>query len=216
VLQRDYDAGNGHFIQRLHRAIGLQPPLKPQGRLVVPGEKVRGRVALHFEPGRHSEWQRMHVHPRAREIYPETAAELQTFIDTHQDLEFMEVGGRPSGLVRGIVNNTGTVLEDTMRLLQSCEWFIGIMSGPMHLATALDCKCVVIVNFPDPSQIVLPTLKDTDLVESEWLYPQHVHLHQEGEGPQVKQFSRRNLELAFEGKLYPYWSDRYLHLIQNT
>jgi hypothetical protein len=213
VLQRDYDLGNGHFIQRLHRAIGLEPPLKPQGILGVTGEKMRGRVALHFEPGRHAAWQRDHVHARAREIYPGTTAELQRFINGHSELEFLEIGNRPSGLLQGVDNKTGLPLHETLELLRSCEWFIGIMSGPMHLATALNCKCIVIINFPDPTQIFLPTLKDIDQVESEWFYPQNVHLHQEGEGRQVKQFSQYNLERAFNGEVYPYWSDIYLPLI---
>lgn len=212
-LQRHYDMGNGHFTQRLHRAIGLPIPRIPSGRLEVPGEKVKGRVALHFCPGRHAKWQQKNIHERARKIYPETAIALQDFIDQHPEMEFCEIGEAPMGIVSGVHDKTGLPLVGTLKLLKTCEYFIGIISGPMHLATALGCRCVVIINFPDPTKIFLPTLVDIPQVESEWFYPQHVHLHQEGEGQQVKQFSTFNLERALGGELYPYWTDRYLDLI---
>jgi hypothetical protein len=83
----------------------------------------------------------------------------------------------------------------------------------MHLAAALGLKIVGIINFPDPARIFLPVLKDINLVESSWLYPQSVLLHQDGEGELVARFSLLNLERAIAGELYPYWSDRYLPLI---
>lgn len=213
VLQNHYDMGNGHIIQRLHRAMGMTAPVLPAGHLQVPGDKVKGRVALHFCPGRHANWQRKNIHERARQIYPETAAALQEFMGIHTEMEFVEVGEAPMGLVQGALDNTGLPLIGTMKVLKTCEYFIGIMSGPMHLATALGCKGIIIINFPDPTKIFLPTLVDIDQVESEWFYSQNVHLHQEGEGQQVKQFSLNNLERAFAGELYPYWTHRYLNLI---
>ncbi len=213
VLQHHYDTGNGHLTQRLHRAIGLPVPLVPGARLVVPGEKVKGRVALHFCPGRHAKWQQRHIHEKARQLYPETVAGLQDFMDHHPEMEFFEVGEAPMGLVNGTRDATGTDLPSTLRLMQTCEYFIGIISGPMHMANALGCRCVVIINFPDPTKIFLPTLLDIPQVESEWFNPLNVHLHQEGEGQQVKRFSLINLERAFAGELYPYWSDRFLNLI---
>lgn len=212
VLQRTVDMGNGHFIQRLQRAFGLEPVLKPKGYLQVPGQKIAGRVALHFEAGGpHSSWQRLHIHPRARQLYPESRAMIQEFIDAHPELKFFQLGTpTPFDNVTNLAQNT---TEESIAFLQTCEWFIGIISGPMHLATALDVKCVVVINFPPASRIFLPTLVDIDQVESEWFYPQNVHLHQESDGPLVKRLSRSTLESAFEGKIYPYWSDRFLPLI---
>ena len=97
--------------------------------------------------------------------------------------------------------------------MASCEYFIGIISGPLHLAIALGLKVVNIINFPDPTRIYLPVLKDIPQVESEWFYPQSVLLHEDGEGEMVVRFGLANLERAINGELYPYWSDRYLELI---
>ena len=88
------------------------------------------------------------------------------------------------------------------------------MSGPMHLAAALNIKLVCITNFPPPELICLPTLKDIDQVESEWFYPQSVILHEDGDGTFVKQVSAENLQRTLDGYLYPYWSNRYLPLIE--
>ena len=216
VWQREFDMGNGHLIQRLQRAASLPHALKPMPVLEVAGILKPGRVAIHLEPGRHALWQRRNVHPKARCIYDHTAVGLKTFIKAHPEMDFVEIGSQQSIVVPGLRDMTGLPLGETIGLLKTCEYFLGIMSGPMHIATALGCKCVVIINFPDPRKIFLPTLMDIDQVESEWFYPQHTYLHQEGEGEQVKRFSVINLERAFQGELYPYWTDRYLELINET
>ena len=95
----------------------------------------------------------------------------------------------------------------------SCSWFIGIMSGPLHLATALQLKCVVIVNFPSAQKIFMPCLRVTGLVESEWMYPQHVHLHQEDSGPLVPAISAYALQQAFNGEVYPFLKTDFCFLI---
>ena len=208
-----YNLGNGHFMQRLHRAWGLPPDLQPHGCVELPKRSTPPRgVILHFEPGSHVAWQRLHVHPRAREIYPETFAAIQHFIVTHSDMCFFEIGTRPSGLY-GVEDCTGLDLEETLFKMESCEFFLGIMSGPLHLAAALGLKIITIVNFPQASQIVLPVLIDVDVVESQWLYPQSVILHQDQDGILAKRFSYENLVRAFAGEIYPYWSDRYLPLL---
>jgi len=208
-----YNLGNGHFMQRLHRAWGLPPDLRPHGCIELPNPSTIPRsVVLHFEPGPHVAWQRQHVHPRAREIYPETLAAIQHFVVSHSDMSFFEIGTHSSGL-DGVENCTGLNLEETLFKIGSCEFFLGIMSGPLHLAAALGLKIITIVNFPKASQIVLPLLIDVDVVESQWLYPQSVILHQEDDGTLVKRFSYENLVRAFAGEVYPYWSDRYLPLL---
>jgi ADP-heptose:LPS heptosyltransferase len=215
-LQTTFDMGNGHFTQRLQRAFGLNPSLVPSPHIAHnPSRRKRGRCAIHLEAGRFADWQRDNLHCRARQIYSTHMAVIQEFISRHgYDMEFVEVGRKPSGL-RGVRNATAprASVASLVVELEQCEWFIGIMSGPMHIATAVGCKCVVVVNFPHAQDICLPCLKDIALVESEWFYPQHVHLHQDGDSELVKQFSIRNLELAFEGAVYPFWSEKYLPLI---
>ena len=175
-------------------------------------------------------WQRAHVHPRAREIYPQSFHVLQSFIIQNPGLEFFEIGAAPSGL-KGVQAKCRTSLEDTIRLMATCECFIGIDSGPMHLAIALGLKVVTIINFPVPDDICLPVLKPVHRVLYregsderstssstgeivDWLYPQSVLLHQDGEGgPHVKQLTLTNLSRAVSGEVYPYWSNAYLDLI---
>lgn len=213
VLNATYSLGNGHFIQRLQRAYGFEPELLPRGCIEVPGaETVSGRVVFHFEPGNTIEWQRNLFHPRPREVYPENMEILQQFVNGHPEMEFYEVGLRWSGL-RGVGNWTNLPLDESIRNMATCEYFIGIISGPLHLAIALGLKAVTIINFPDPTRIYMPVLKDIAQVESEWFYPQSVLLHEDGEGEMVPRFGLLNLERAINGELYPYWSDRYLSLI---
>lgn len=215
VLQQNNSIGNGHFIQRLQRAFSLEPELKPKPYLCCNSEKVKipGRVVFHFEAGGlHSGWQKVHVHPRARQLYPESRAILQEFINCHPELEFFQLGNKPIPFQR-VQNMPEMSLQESIVFVSTCEWFVGIISGPMHIATAFDLKCVVVINFPPAPLIFLPTLVPIGQVESEWFYPQNVHLHQESDGAQVKRFNLASLEAAFDGKIYPYWDDRFLSLI---
>lgn len=212
-LNRDFDLGNGHGIQRLERVCGINPVLKPAGCLevAVPPASRSGAV-LHFEAGHHAKYQKNLIHPRPRQVYPENMAVIQQFVYDHPDVRFVELGEKFSGL-HEVDNCTGLSLSDSIRLMSGCEYFLGIISGPCNMAAALGLKIVCIINFPSPERIYLPTLKNIDQVESEWFYPQAAHLHQDGEGPLVPRFSLENLERAFGGDVYPYWSDDYLHLV---
>lgn len=213
-LQKRYAMGNAHLIQRLHRVFGLEPPLKPKGHLEVKGlDRVKNRVAIHLLPGGHADWQKLYIHPRAREIYDETAKGLQAFVRSHGGYQWFEIGSKRSTWINEAQDKTGIGLFETIRFLATCDYFVGIISGPMHIATALDLKCIVILNFPDANRIFLPTLKDIPQCESEWLYGQNCHLHQESDGPLVKRFSVDNLARAFAGDIYPYWSEKFLPLI---
>ncbi|MBZ9850022.1 hypothetical protein LB565_18730 [Mesorhizobium sp. CA14] len=213
---QEYDLGNGHFIQRLRRAYGFTPELRPRPCLEVPvKERQPGGVILHLEPGSWVEWQRKNIHPRAREIYPTTFRALQRFIFYRRDLVFAEIGARRSGLL-GVLDLTGLALETTIHRMAGYEYFLGITSGPLHIAAALGLKIVNIVNFPSATEICLPVLKDVGMIEAEWLYPDSVVLHQDDSGNFVKKLDFRTLQQAFDGELYPYFSDRYLHLINET
>lgn len=214
-LQKRYAMGNGHLIQRLHRVFGLEPPLKPKGSLEVKGvDRVKNRVAINLLPGHaHVSWQRRYIHPRAREVYDETVKGLQGFVRDHGGYHWCEIGSKRSNWINEAQDKTGIGLFETIRFLATCEYYVGVISGPMHIAAALDVKCIVIINFPDANRIFLPTLKDIPQVEQEWFLPQAVHLHQESDGPLVKRFSVDNLAKAFDGGIYPYFDDRFLPLI---
>ena len=188
VLYHSFDLGNGHVIQRLRRAYGLPVDLQPRGCIEVPERKTLSRIALHFEAGSHAEWQRRHIRPDARILSSPSKAAIEALIAARLDFEFVEVGKRSCG-IKGAVDCTGLSLSETIEVLSSAKYFIGIMSGPMHLAAALNLKLICITNFPSPALICLPTLKDIDQVESEWFYPQSVILHQDGEGRFISQVS---------------------------
>ncbi len=146
---------------------------------------------------------------------PETLGAIQRFVHAHPEYEFFEIGTRRSGL-DGLADATGLALPETIALMASCGYFIGIISGPLHVAAALGLRLITIINFPDPRCVVLPTLKDVGVIESEWLYPQSVVLHQEGVGGTVSAFGVDSLDAAVAGELYPYWSDAYLPLIHTA
>jgi hypothetical protein len=213
-LVRFHECGNGHYLQRLRRAFGLEVDDAPRGCIHWEGQRHKDRVLLHFDPGQHVNWQRKTIHPRARMLYPETRSELEKFIAGNHGLDFISVGNAPDGRpIHGSRHLPTRTIADLVNLVGSASWFIGIMSGPMHLATAMSLKCVVIVNFPAPWEWFLPTLRVTDQLEFEWAYPQNVHLHQEGEGPLCRKATAGNLRAAFGGDVWPNWKTDHCALI---
>lgn len=209
---QEYNCGNGHFFQRIQRAAGFEPFYKPKGFLFQSSIKQPNRIALHLSVGPHALYQR-HIHPKARQFYPEHRESLQNYIKDNQDkFEFIEYGTEFSGM-EGVINRCGLKLESTIKELSECNFFIGLHSGVMHLAIALGLKCIIIINFPNPKELYLPALKDLPIEDLHWLYPQAVHLHEDSDGELVKEFSYKNIEKAINGDIYPYWSDKYLNLI---
>lgn len=212
-LREVFDLGNGHQLQQLRRAWGFQVPLRPKPALNRIAENQLGRVILHFEPSAHNAaWQRKHWHPHMRELYDTSKKELEQFIKRHPELEFIEVG-TVSSEIRGAEHVQTSSTAELIKVIQSGTWFIGIMSGPLHIAVASDLRCIVVVNFPRANQIVLPVLRRAGNPEEEWYYPQNVHLHQESESPLVPRFNRDSLEAAFNGDVYPFQEDTWLGLI---
>jgi hypothetical protein len=139
---------------------------------------------------------------------------LAKFVAAHPEFEFFEVGQKSSN-IPGVTYFPATTVSNLIEFMQTCSWFVGIMSGPMHVAVATGARCIVLINMPDASRVVLPTLRRTFTIEEEWLYPQNVHLHQEGESCLVPRLSIYSLEAAFGGDVYPFWSDRWLSLIND-
>lgn len=211
-MVRQYDCGNGHYLQRIRRAFGLKVDDRPRGCLRWRGSRNPKRVILHFEPGVHVNWQRIQIHPKARTLYPETRLELEKFIREMPGYRFVQIGKNNLAIKGSTYIRTPTTV-DLVNQIALGSWFIGIMSGPMHVATALELKCVVIMNFPDASKIVLPTLNVTGEIESEWCYGQNCHLHQDSESPLVPRVNCMNLHRAFNNEIYPYGRTDYLSLI---
>ena len=216
-LQGYYNCGNGHFFQRLQRACGLEPLVKPKAFLLSPElvatKTNKNKIILHFNVGAHATVQKQTIHPRAREFYPEHKATLQQWILDYQSFyEFVEVGTEFSNLM-GVENKIGLSLEDTILEMASAEYYIGLHSGVMHIAAALGLKSIVIINFPAANQLYLPALKDLSIPDLDWLYPQNIHLHEDEGADLVPKFSYENLNTAILGGIYPFWNDKYLNLI---
>lgn len=203
-----WDLGAGHMTQRIRRLVGLPVPACPRSWLTVPVRRVPKRVSLHFEAGAHAEWQRTHIHPRARQVYPQTWKALREFIRARTDLSFVEVGPRRYMPIDEVEDGTVRSLDETIRLMAECEYHIGIVSGPMHLAAALGSKVIAILNFPRPCQLMLPNLVSIGMVEEEWLYPHQVCLHQEEDSAHWPRLTAATLSEAVDGGVYPYWSDK--------
>lgn len=199
--------GAGHNIQRACRLLGLTPPVVPKGHIVVPTAKPKEtRVCLHLDPGKHAAWQRANIHPNARHIGPKDQKTLTDWIDSRPDLEFVEIGSTPVLRHPRVEDATGRALEDTIRKMANCGFHVGILSGPTHVAAALGLRIVTITTMPKPSELMLPTLVDTGIVEGEWLYPQSVVLHQEIDSPHWPLLSVNTLNAAIDGKVWPYWN----------
>lgn len=215
TLVRHYESGAGHYVQRLRRAFGLQVDPVPRGSIKWQGRRASNRVLMHFEPGPHALWQRKAVKPGARLLTRASREVLEKWVAASGGMEFWCVGGPPpGGPLRGVHSVRTPTLANLIDKVGQCGWFVGIVSGVMHLAAALQVRSVVIVDFPEAERIMLPTLKQTGQLEEEWLYPQNVHLHQEGDGPLVKRLTVDNLKRAFNNELYPYGRTDYCALIE--
>lgn len=208
-----FNVGNGHQLQMLRRVWGLPPLLKPVGAMTRRPHQVYKRVILHFEASdSNAIWQRKHWHPKMRMLYPESKVALEKFIKNHPELEFLEVGKRTQHIIGADFIQSSSIYN-MIDFVQSGSWFIGIMSGPMHVATAVGIPCIVCVNYPSVEQIVLPCLKQVGIPEMEWMYPQNMHLHQEGASPLVPKFTEYNLEAAFNNDVYPFGRDDWLPMV---
>lgn len=212
-LIRYCDVGGGHYLQRIRRAFNLDVDTVPRACVRWEGERRTNRVILHFHAGPHAQWQRQHVHPHARQLGVESKHAIEAFIKSRRDLEFYQIGATNEP-IRGANQWPTASIDALVNIIGSASWFIGIMSGPLHLATALKLRCIVVVNFPESHKIMLPTLKHVDVVESEWFYPQNVHLHQEAGGPLAPHLDVQTLHEAFDGKIYPFWREDWCQLIE--
>ena len=196
-----FDWGGGHRIQIIARALGLPEITKPQGVLNCQKAIVKNRVGYHMEgAGR-------------RESIPFSQQTLKLFNDSVESLEEYDFHNL------SLFNND---LDGLINFLATCEYFIGINSGPMHIAAALDVKSIVIVNGgpedatgnhgSDPALLYLPKIKEMEAFELDWLYPQNTHLHVEGSNELVPLFSKDSLKAALKGNVYPYFKDDFLDI----
>jgi hypothetical protein len=204
---QSYSNFGGHFLQKNQQFLGLDIDIIPRPRLSSNTQIKSNKVVMTFDKG--AVYQQ-HLHPRARIIYEESKQIIQTFINNHKhQYHFVEVGKYSLGL-DNVENKTNIGIRGTTDEIASCEYFFGNHNGLMHIAAGLQKKSIIIVNFPSAKDIILPCLKKVNIPDIDWLYPQNIHLHQDYDGPLVKKLTYENIQKAFNGQIYPYFSDMYL------
>jgi len=187
------DWGGGHAIQRFQKSLGLPVEIKPKGKINYnPSLKEKNKVFIHLQ--NNTDWKR--TIPNSLDI--EQIKIIYDFfkINTHFTPYYY---------------NNDLTINEMIEVMETCEYFLGIDSGPMHVAAALDLKSVIIIN--DPNQLVyLPKIKECELPNSEWLYPQNIHLNRSGKTELIPYFTLQTLISAFKGDIYPYFTDLYLNI----
>lgn len=189
----EYDLDGGHCTQRIQKFLGLEPSLKPKGNLKYDEtKKEKNKIFVHLKNG--TDWKRKipnSLNDKEVEMIKEFFSKNEKYQPYYYDNDLN--------------------INDLISVMETCEYFLGIDSGPMHLAAALDLKSVVIINDPN-CFIYLPRIKECELPNSEWLYPQNVHLNRSGVTELVPKLNEKNILFALNGEIYPYWSEQYLTL----
>jgi len=185
------DWGGGHAIQRFQKSLGLPVEIKPKGKINYnPDLKKKNKVFINLQ--NNTDWKR----------------NIPNSLDIEQIKMIYDFFMLNTYFIPYYYNNDLTINE-IIEVMETCEYFLGIDSGPMHIAAALNLKSIIIIN--DPNQLIyLPKIKECELPNSEWLYPQNVHLNRNGQTELIPKFFNQTLLDAFEGKVYPYWSEEYL------
>lgn len=215
-IQFKFDFGNGNLFQRIQRACGLKPKKVAKAFLGNIPNKEKSKICISFDVGGHAANQK-HIHPKARQLYPEHFNSVQSFINKNKDkYRFVEVGLNSFGF-DGVESKCSKIsLKETIEEISTSEYFLGMHSGLMHIASSFDVKCIIFLNFPSAVDVVLPVLKNVDIVDLEWLDPRHVYLHEDNESTLVKKVSEVNIEKAINGELFPYWKYDHLDLIDDA
>jgi hypothetical protein len=189
----NYNWGGGHCTQRIQRGLGLPVSTLPKPYLGnIECNPFKGYVFVHME--NNTDWKRN----LPNSLNGSIKDHIKSFFYLNEKLT-------------PYYFDNNLPLPLLFSIMSKCEYFLGIDSGPMHLASALGLKSIIIINNPD-NNIYLPKIKECDIPNSEWLYPQNVHLNSQGENPLVPEFSIDNLSKAFNGEVYPYFSQEYLPL----
>jgi hypothetical protein len=191
IAQNDWSGG--HAIQRFQKSLGLPIEIKPKGKINYnPTLKIKNKVFINLQ--NNTDWKRV----------------IPNSLDTEQIQIIQDFFLSNTNFIPYYYNNDLTINE-IIEVMETCEYFLGIDSGPMHIAAALDLKSIIIIN--DPNQLIyLPKIKECELPNSEWLYPQNTHLNRNGQTELIPEFSFQTLLDAFKGKIYPYWKENYLNI----
>jgi hypothetical protein len=208
-------SGNGHIINSIQRAFLGETQQRPKGYLGSGRDKVKGKVGICLTTGNSYRDLVRHGYKNPRQVYKETLNELNQFINSSPEYSFFEFGSNRVLNNGNVMDMTGLSIIESVMELSSCEYFIGLNSGFMNVAASFDIKSIIITNVPSVDKLYLPLLNTNTLAVHDlcWLYPQNVHLHQDGENELVPLANCYNLKKAINGEVYPFWKEDYLDLI---
>lgn len=211
----DLGSGNGHMINGIQRAFLGKTQVKPKGYLGSTKQTVKNKIGVCVTTGASYRELISRGYQNPRQIYNNTLNELQKFINTSSEYSFVELGKTSVLKNKNVRDMTGRSIKESLLELSTCEYFIGLNSGFMNAAAALDIKSIIIVNVPTVDKLYLPQLHTNLRIVDDlcWLYPQNVHLHQDGENELVPSATCDNMKKAINGEVYPFWKDNYLDLI---
>lgn len=186
------DWGGGHCIQRIQKSLGIEVKIKPKGYINYDiSKRITNKVFVHLK--NNTDWKRNIPNSLDNEHFNKVIE----FFNKHKEY-------------KPYYFNNNLEINELISTMETCEFFLGIDSGPMHLAAAMDIKSIVIINDPQMC-IYLPKIKECELPNAEWLYPQNVHLNRSGETDLIPKLSEDNIFNAINGHIYPYWSEEYLN-----
>lgn len=207
-----FNIGNGHLAQRLQKAVGIDVDVKPKPYIYSYSKRNKKKIGLHFSTGISAFDLLAKGFNKPRQLTEESKKIILDFI-LKSDYEFYEFGGKRNFHLENVKDCTSLNIEDSINKLNECEYFIGLNSGFMNLAAGLSIKSIIIVNVPNVNNLYLPVLVDCGIEDTNWLYPQNVHLFQNAENQLVPRLSVENIEKAINGEVYPFWEENYLDLI---
>lgn len=215
-----FDCGNGHLYQKTQRALGLEVDVLPKGYLTPTVQTFvkKNKIAINFSTGSSGLDLLSVGFKNPRRLEDNSKLEIEKFIK-NSNYEFVEIGTERMFNFDNVKDFVNKSVEDSLNELSSCEFFIGLNSGFMNAASCFDVKSIIIVNVPRAEDLYLPVIVDFYNHETraaqdlEWLFPQNVHLHQNGENELVPIVSEDNLKKAINGEVYPYWQRNHLDLI---
>jgi hypothetical protein len=207
-----FNIGNGHLSQRLQRSLGISVEKKPKPYIHSSSITNKKKIGLHFSTGISAFDLLAKGFNNPRQLTEESKKIISNFI-LNSDYEFSEFGGERIFDFEKVENCTHLNIEESINKLNECEYFIGLNSGFMNLAAGLDIKSIIVVNVPRVNNLYLPVLVDCGIEDTNWLYPQNVHLFQDAENELVPKLSVDCINKALNGEVYPFWGEKYLDLI---
>ena len=200
------DYGSGHLTQMKAHFFGIRTCL-PKGEIYISSEERKNISILSSKPTA-----TVHAHgktilsPIADEVWSAIVQELKK---THYVVQLKSPAEKDiTGVEKIVTGIRACIVQQSVANIH-----IGVDSGFMHTATALNIPTVVIldkisVNRPflnqGINQLVLPQIKGRGL---DFLYPQCTYLCVGASTPKTPPLTQATLRMAVNGEIYPFRKD---------